>query len=246
MSPLRRSGTSRTLAVRVGLCVTRALFGVVAAAALAQASGAETSPEERFSKAIEYLEDDRFSEAIPLLESVRESHPSDPAVLWNLGIASAATGRDASALEYWRLYRTVQPDDWRGIAKLVQTHQALGDLKARDRERDALFAFRRDSPDPAVKGLDRYCREQGMLGGRRVFVFEYFEPSGPMAVYYDFSFVDLAGIREFRITLGSYDFTNQIAHETGELPPDQRLFHLDKYFERGHALITFFHGRPSY
>ncbi len=72
-------------------------------------------------------------------------------------------------------------------------------------------------------------------------------PSGERRVYLVFTILDPEGNELFRYSLGSYDITNTIAHELGEVGPDERLYHLDKYYDQGsHATLGFFKGMPKY
>jgi hypothetical protein len=40
--------------------------------------------------------------------------------------------------------------------------------------------------------------------------------------------------------------TTQIARESGEIGPKDRMWHLDSYTERGHQTLGMFHAEPSY
>jgi hypothetical protein len=52
----------------------------------------------------------------------------------------------------------------------------------------------------------------------------------------------------YRISLGSYELTNTVWHEsTKPTPPrETRLFHLDAYRENTHATYAMFPGEPTY
>jgi hypothetical protein len=67
-------------------------------------------------------------------------------------------------------------------------------------------------------------------------VFEYFELKGDRALRYVFSIVDESRNDEkYRLSLGSYEVTNAVWHETSKPRPKatDRLFHLDGYYEWG-------------
>jgi tetratricopeptide (TPR) repeat protein len=204
--------------------------------------------EAAFRLALEHLEAGRHREAIPILRSLNEAYPGGTGVLWNLGQATSKIGEHSEALTYWLAFRALEPDDWHVHSKLVQTYQALGDRPARDREREALYRLRKAAPAGSeLATLDRYVREQFTSAGRRVMVFEFFEPSGPFQVFYSFVLLSDAGEEAFRVSLGSYERTTQFSRETGWVAPDQRVYHLDGYGRNLHTTYAFFDGaQPSY
>lgn len=205
------------------------------------------TPEAAFSRGAELASAGEHEAAIPFFERAATAYPHDQAVLWNLGIANAAIGAHEQALGYWSLYRQLYHADWRGRAKVIQAHQALGDLAARDREREALFSARAEVPaDHDLRMADRYCREQAKVAGKTVFAFEYFEPKGSHPVFYSFSVVDDAGYEVFAISLGSYQATNEIQWEMGTLPRSKRIYHLDRYDRNMHSTYAFFEEKPGY
>jgi hypothetical protein len=46
------------------------------------------------------------------------------------------------------------------------------------------------------------------------------------------------------VTLGSYDFTTQIAREAGQIKPDERVYHLDYYRGNEHRTYGLFDVTP--
>jgi len=79
--------------------------------------------------------------------------------------------------------------------------------------------------------------------------FEHFELKGDRAVRYVFSIIDESKQEEkYRLSLGSYDTTNAIWHETTKPRPkdSDRLFHLDGYYDWGHATYGMYFPEPSY
>jgi hypothetical protein len=80
--------------------------------------------------------------------------------------------------------------------------------------------------------------------------FEHFELKGERALRYVFSILDATGQAEdWRISLGSYNFTNNVWRETTKPTPKEgeRLFHLDGYFKGGsHATFGMFAPEPTY
>ncbi len=205
------------------------------------------SPQDAFKRGNELTATNRVQEAIPFYLIAYNAHPEDDAVVWNLGIASAQVGDNAQALKYWTQYQKLRPDDWHGHAKLIQTYQALGDADSRDRMRAALFELRRAAPVGSdLASAEMYCREQMEIAGKKVLAFEAFEPKGERMVFYKFVITKPDGTENFRLSLGSYDATNQIAWQVGSVPKDQRVYHLDQYQGPNHQTYGFFRSQPSY
>lgn len=161
--------------------VPLALLGalLLTVTALAAERPETLSAELAFKTATDLMEKGQHKQAIPYLNRVQRELPDNPSVLWNLGMAFAETSDHPRAVETWRSYRRVAPDDWRARAKLVQAYQALGDIKARDGEIKSLYEYRKNSSDPKVNTAERFCREQSVMARRSVFAFEYFSPHWP-------------------------------------------------------------------
>jgi tetratricopeptide (TPR) repeat protein len=209
------------------------------------ASAADLTPQEKFAQATSLMRTRDFSAALPLLEDLNKTYPT-ASVFWNLGIAASEVGKHQEALAAWQSYRRAEPGRWDGRAKLVQAYQALGDLASRDRERAELVALWKSGADPELAKQQMFCREQFRHDGRKVMVFEYFNPSGDMMVIYSFVVLDDKGEQAFKLSLGSYEFTNKVALELGERPADKRVYHLDLYRATAHETHGFFLGQPGY
>ena len=207
---------------------------------------AEDDPEAAFKRGVELMERQEFKDAIPLLKQAEKSFPDAASILWNLGIASAETRDFPEALAYWQKYRKCEPDDWRVIAKLIQTYQATGGVKSRDRELEGLYALRAAGKDSALARADKFCREQFVVEGRKVFAFEMFDPQGEHRKYYRFSVVDADGREAEYISLGSYDSTTAVARELGEISEKQRAYHVDRYRGDEHRTYALVYEKPSY
>lgn len=206
---------------------------------------AEKTPQEKFSEATTFMEAGKFADAFPILEDLAKTYPTET-VLWNLGLSAAELGKNPEALRAWLAFRKAAPNEWHGRAKLIQTYQALGMIPERDNEREALLKLWESGSDPALSSQQLFCRDQFLIGAQKVAAFEYFKPAGPQLVVYSFVVPDSTGKVDHRVTLGSYDTTNKVASELGELPPGKRLFHLDLYRQGHHETYGFFVGQPSY
>jgi tetratricopeptide (TPR) repeat protein len=181
------------------------------------------------------------------VEMFAEAVRLDPKYLlahYNIGQLNQNLGRNEAALAGFTAAAALRPEDWRIRAKLVQTHQALGNAKDRDRQRAAVFDLHKKGRVEA----EFYCREQFAAGGMRVMVFEYFELKGELAVRYSFQVIDPKTDKAaYRISLGSYEKTTQIGRETGAIPKDGRMFHLDRYGPGPvHATLGMYRSEPSY
>ena len=196
------------------------------------------------------MEQRKYAEALMRYQEALGLSPTDPSIPFNAGLAAFLSGNYAVAADLWERLKAVDPDDWRARPKLVQAYQAMGKLVERDAERAELIALWRSSKIEDLARQVLYCREQFEMNGRRIMVFEHFELKGQRAVRYVFSVLkqDKAE-EEFRISLGSYEFTNLHWRERTRGTPKEgeRLFHLDGYFLKGaHVTYGMFVGEPSY
>lgn len=213
---------------------------------LAGTSLAGDELEDAYARAVEHMSSQRFAEAIPILVRIRKAAPENPNVIYNLGLAYAAVGRSREALDCWTKMCELEPGDWQHRAKIVQACQALG--RKKDRDQAIAEVLRIWEEDRASKRAQRpwFCREQFDLKGRRVFGVQYFAPEPERTVYMAFLFLDAEGAEEFRISLGSYDSTNEIARATGEIGKDERLYHVDYYAKGEHRTYGFWKRKLEY
>src|SRR5262245_24405593 len=226
-----------------------ALFSLflIASPAVGSDSPANLDPEEAFSRGFELLGAGRHAEARTYFMVVVAKVPDHSPTLWNLGLINAAIGEHAEALKYWLAYRRVAPD-WNVQAKLVQTYQALGDVAARDRERQALYDLRAAAPRGSeLAQLFSYVRERIRAGGQMIFAYEVFEPTGHRMIVYRFSVRESEEREAYALSLGSYRGAQEARWQITEPPPDRRIYHLDGYWPGGaHATYDFYKGMPSY
>ena len=165
----------------------------------------------------------------------------------NIGQVLQNQGRLAEAVRAYQKVLSLNPNRWRARAKLIQLHQGLGQLTQRDKHRAALLKQRSESPTLSLKRADFYCREQFKVAKRPVYVYEHFELKGDRAIRYAFLICKPESEDvDYRISLGSYEFTNAAAREAGDLKPGERLFHLDEYRPGMHATLDMRKGEPAY
>ena len=208
----------------------------------------ENRASELFSESLELAESGNLPAAILLMDSAIRLNPDSPNAYWNLGIWYGEVGEYIKALETWRKYRSLEPDDWQGRAKVIQTCQALGDTACREKEREELFTLWESGTDSALSSKEMYCRDQFSVGTMKVFAFETFAPSGDRMIFYTFYPFDSSGNAASRFSLGSYEMTTQMARDVGEIAEDERIYHLDEYggSNYSHATWGMYGFKPSY
>jgi tetratricopeptide (TPR) repeat protein len=195
------------------------------------------------------MEQAKFCEALARYKEGLAVSPGDPSFLYNAGLAAYRCTNYAESVKLWGRLREIDPEDWQVRAKLVQGYQALGQLQKRDAERSALFELRKRGVNEELSKQTEFCRDQFEAGGQRVLAFEHFELTGDRALRYAFSVLNEKGDGEtYRISLGSYDLTNKVWHQTTKPAPkeEDRLFHLDGYYEWGHETYGMYFPEPSY
>jgi len=192
------------------------------------------------------METGKGAEGIVLLEKALALEPRDALAAYNAGLYYQLNGKPKRALELFETVVKADPSDWHALTKLVQLHQALGDLSARDRRRAEVFALYKAGKTDAKR--PDFCREQFELGGQRVLVFESFELKGERAVRYSFRIAEVPSQKFlWVISLGSYDFTTSYMRSAGELKPDERAWHLDGYTpDNSHKTYGIFTREPTY
>lgn len=204
--------------------------------------------EQAFKEANALLEQGKYAPALARYKTAEALAPGDPAILWNGGIAAFFARDYRTAISWWKQLKTGDPSNGRVRAKLIQAYQAAGRTGERDAERRDLLA-RQKTRTVRLDPPDRYCRDQFSYAGKQVFAYEHFALTGERALRYNFLvFSPGKNAPDFRVSLGSYKNTNDIARELGDLEPGQRLFHLDGYYENGreHKTFGFFTTEPAY
>lgn len=188
----------------------------------------------------------RLPEAYAAFQAAAAAEPDNPGLQFNAGMGAFLLHRWAEAAVYWTRVRDLLPDDYPIRARLIQLYELLADHAQRDAERAGLQAlYARLKAEPGAPPC--YPRDQFQVRGWRIIALEFFELTGPQAVRY--RFLVHRGQEQtpaYRLSLGSYEFTNAVARAQGTLAPGERLFHLDEYRADGHAGLRFFTGEPSY
>lgn len=234
---------------------TRFLLTLTLLASAATVVAQNPSPERMaqaetaFEIANSLLGEGKAEQALIHYKQALAIRPNEPAILFNAGLAAFSSRDFSYAREVWEKLKTFEPLDWQVRAKLVQVYQALGKMPERNKERDDLFAMWKSGKPSELKERYQYCRDQFEVNGKKVMAFEHFELKGDRALRYVFSILNKTEDgEEFRISLGSYNFTNAGWRETKKPKPkaDERLFHLDGYFGGLHVTYGMFFPEPSY
>jgi hypothetical protein len=236
--------------LRITLAIVAALAASISSVAQVKPQNTtqdEAAAEKAFNDGNDLMGKRKYKEALARYQEGLAKIPGSPGLLFNGGQAAFLSKDFATAERLWKSLTELDAGDWHARAKLIQTYQALGDLKARDDQRRKLLDLRKSGKLEELNRLDFYCREQFEAAGKKLMVFEHFELEGERALRYVFSILDDSGEGEaFRISLGSYQTTNLIAVETGSVKKGERLFHLDGYYGASHATYGFFTPEPSY
>lgn len=205
--------------------------------------------EKAFEAGSAFMEQRKYAEALERYKEAIAIMPNEPALLFNGGLAAYQSKEYALAVDLWKQLKSIDRADWHVRAKLVQAFQALAKTSERDIERGELFEMWKSGKPAELKEQLQYCREQFEVNGKKVMAFEHFELKGDRALRYVFRILNEAEDgEEYRISLGSYDFTNAVWRERQKPKPKEgeRLFHLDGYFKWGHATYGMYFPEPSY
>jgi tetratricopeptide (TPR) repeat protein len=191
-------------------------------------SGAEAGPKDT-------------PEKLALLRQAVEANPDAAEARRAYGQALQNAGAFAEAYEQFAVLAKLEPLSLLAESKLVQLCEALEKATERDEHLARLRLLSEKAPDVQPW----FCREQFVAADKQVLAFEYFELNGPMALKYRFEVSEKRGEKSlYRITLGSYELTTQIARELGEIEKGQRMFHLDSYAGREHSTFAMIGSKP--
>jgi len=218
-------------------------------AALLMSAADAQSVEQAFRAGNRLMETKKYCEALAAYRAGLDTDPKDAGLLYNGGLSALQCRDFAVALDLLSRLKALDSEDWQVRAKLVQSYQALGKIAERDTERADLINLHKRGSNSDLSAQTEYCRDRFEAGGEQVMAWEHFELKGERAVRYVFDILNEAGdSARYRISLGSYDLTNAVWHETTKPapPPDVRLFHLDAYWQNNHATYAMFAGEPSY
>ncbi|MES0490582.1 MAG: tetratricopeptide repeat protein [Leptospirales bacterium] len=211
----------------------------------------EIEPENtsvHFNLAGIYISNKEYTESEKQYLIVIQMKPDHVSAHYNLGQLYQTLGKHEKALASFSKVIELDENDWRALTKIIQESQALGNKKERDAAREKLYSLYKNDKSKKLTKQGFYIRDQFDVKSGKVFVLEYFELNGKMPKKYIFKLYEHSSEdSEFYISLGSYEGTNTIAREIGDIGPDERMYHLDGYESNGtHYTYTFFKSEPDY
>jgi tetratricopeptide (TPR) repeat protein len=214
-----------TLSAIAWICLAAHPVAAQDSGVLPPAGGAaQEAADKAFDEGNKALAEERYAEASAYYQKALATLPNDPDLLWNAGLA-AYLGKDyPTALTLWQRLKGLAPDDGKVRAKLIQVYQAQGNTQGRAEEREALVALRKSGKDPELKKRPSFCCDQFAVKGKKVFAYDFFELTGKWAMRYDFIVLKPDGTADFHLSLESDQLDNDLAHQLGEIKPNERLF----------------------
>ncbi len=204
-------------------------------------------PEANFETAIIISNQGERKQALTHFRIAHEEAPDKPFYIWNLAQCLQLLGQTEEALELFLAFDQEKSKDWRTYQKIIQSAENLGKKKLRYEWIKKIVSLKDSGNAPELAKQGFFIRDQFTIGEYLIFGMEYFKLTGDRAVKYSFQCENKAAAeKEIRISLGSYDITNKMAHELGEVAEGTRRFHLDGYTENAHFTFDFFNGNPGY
>jgi tetratricopeptide (TPR) repeat protein len=185
---------------------------------------------------------ENYDAAIRFIEQARAIDPQNVEALQMAGIIYEMGDRPAEHLAAVKRLAEINPESEYALGRLL-----VADANAGRKEEAA--AYRKRLIELHGKGKTTspsFDRETFTVGKSLVVAREHYQLEGPRAVRYAFDVKPPEG-PGYRISLGSYDITTEIARQTGSIKADERMFHLDWYGpEDEHRTYGMFAKEPTY
>jgi hypothetical protein len=208
------------------MTLTTRIITIFAVIGISASAIAQTlSKEERFSRAVTMLQAGQYGQAIPILEDLARTDPRAANLFWNLGNAQTEIGAKTKALEAWKTFHRLEPDDWRGTEKLIQAYYAADHFTEGDRERDNFLIQWKNTHDSEWKKAKRFCRDIFSTKNAKVAVFEDFEITSDPAVYMTFS-IQSGPRAHTSVLLAGDTSVDKKLRSKGRLGKDERVYSL--------------------
>ena len=217
----------------------------------------ETTPIEEFDAnrksaslslkaGLELLNHQFPAEALAKFEEGLERVPDNHGLLWNAGLAAYLSANYGTAVDYWKHLKELEPQSSRTRFKLIQAYQAGGKQKERDEERYELLHLYVNSRPDSLKKLSCYCRDQFKVAGRKVLVYEFFEPDKSNGECCEFRVLNAEGQVDGRLHLRSTAFQNETARDLSMAKEGERQFELRAQSSGKESLYLFYAREPGY
>lgn len=189
----------------------------------------------------------KYEEARPYWTKALEIDPKNPLAHAIAAELLQKSGKLVDAITYYKIALQIEPENSGALAGLVQVYQSQEKTAERDEVIQKLYALHKQKKLKSPY----FCRDRFSVGKEFVEVFELYELEGQMPMVYRFHIADGEGKEvKYVISLGSYDFTNQINKELGLIKEGERSYHLDRYRRipggTQHETFGMFNEKPSY
>lgn len=183
--------------------------------------------------------------ALVLYRKALELEPDKPVLLYNAGMAAYLTGQFVESAQLFKRYRVAQPDDWRGLTKLIQAYQAAGDSSSADAAVVELRTWRKAGTSADLTRQKAFVRDQFVIDGDRVFVFERFvQGDGDLQRIWEFVLVG-SDNKPKRVYYVEFDrASTRMAREQGNKDVELHFFDMDD--PSGHTTFGQIDHRPTY
>jgi tetratricopeptide (TPR) repeat protein len=187
-----------------------------------------------------------YEQALALYQQIIAREPSAKLSYCRAGTAAAGAGSLSQAIGYYQTCERLLPDAIEPRAELVKLYQIVGDIAARDQERDGLLVLHKTTDDPQIKATDHYLRDIFAVGALNVAAWEYFDLVGDWPSRYRFFVLAQDGSTAYTIALSSSTAANANAAKILGHSTKEWIFHLD--LEQGNTITTMrvFEGEPTY
>lgn len=136
---------------------------------------AET-PESMLAEGRAEFEARRYTSALAIYQRLLRYQPRNPEALYTAGLSAYLSDDFASARQYWTSYIQVQPTDWRGLDKLIQAEQALGDQAHLKSHIAQLTSLYKAGKIPELQSERSFVRHQMRDAQNHVYAFQFFQP----------------------------------------------------------------------
>lgn len=205
------------------LCTTLFATGLFALPCLAQVS----------DRAVELYSSGDYAKALILLKDRLHREPSDLNIRFMVAQTMFMLGDYDNALSEWLKVEEVTRNSNLVVKeKLIQTYEQLNQPKEVETRVQALLKLREETNVAEYKQKKLFCRDQFSVDGVKFMGFQYFGFPDSSDTYFVIFQLDNNGDIASKFKFWSSDFTNAISKELGELPADQRLYHIDEYRSR--------------
>lgn len=228
------------------------LFAISSLVAIpARADDAESQVKNGMSlldEALESSDRQKLEQAAKIFQAQLDKPDFDPSTLAEQVSNTAQMYQNLElqkqSLDWWQKLIKIEPDNWRAWAKIVQCSQALNDMKQRDDAREKVIAlYKQGKVDQKC-----FCREQFSVGEKKIMALEYFIPDTKLGVELVFRVSPKTSpeTQSRRYTLGEIASDTQVARELKEIGPEDHMYSIDGFDQRGQWLLTMTTKKPNY